>query len=61
MTRLRLQERQVLDTHVEADVARSRSEALAWCKLVSQCSEQWLAKLRDGVTAVGDLRRGGLV
>lgn len=58
MTRLRQQERQVLDTLVDAGVARSRSEALAWCvKLVGQHSEQWLSELRDALTAVDDLRR----
>ncbi|MDQ4124474.1 MAG: hypothetical protein M3134_02590, partial [Actinomycetota bacterium] len=31
MTRLRLRERAVLDTLIDAGVARSRSEALAWC------------------------------
>ena len=31
MTRLRMPERKVLDTLVEAGVARSRSDALAWC------------------------------
>ena len=31
MTRLRLRERKVLDTLVDAGVARSRSDALAWC------------------------------
>ena len=31
MTRLRMPERKVLDTLVEAGVARSRSHALAWC------------------------------
>src|SRR3989442_16014216 len=31
MTRLRLPERQALDTLVGAGVARSRSDALAWC------------------------------
>jgi hypothetical protein len=62
MTRLRQQERQVLDTLVDAGVARSRSEALAWCvKLVGQHSEQWLAELRDALTAVDDLRRRGPV
>jgi hypothetical protein len=60
MTRLRQQERTVLDTLVDAGVARSRSEALAWCvKLVGQHSEQWLAQLRDALTAVDDLRRRG--
>ena len=32
MTRLRQSERLVLDTLVDAGVARSRSEALAWCR-----------------------------
>jgi len=60
MTRLRQPERRVLDTLVDAGVARSRSEALAWCvKLVGQHSEQWLAELRDALTAVDDLRRRG--
>ncbi|HZM74915.1 MAG TPA: hypothetical protein VFC19_04265 [Candidatus Limnocylindrales bacterium] len=60
MTRLRQQERKVLDTLVDAGVARSRSEALAWCvKLVGQHSEEWLAQLRDALTAVDDLRRRG--
>ena len=31
MTRLRMDERRVLDTLIDAGVARSRSEALAWC------------------------------
>ena len=31
MTRLRLPERRVLDTLIDAGVARSRSDALAWC------------------------------
>ena len=31
MTRLRMRERQTLDTLVGAGVARSRSDALAWC------------------------------
>jgi len=31
MTRLRMREREVLDTLVDAGVARSRSHALAWC------------------------------
>ena len=41
MTRLRQPERQVLDTLVDAGVARSRSEALAWCvRLVGEHAEQ---------------------
>ena len=50
MTRLRQRERQVLDTLVDAGVARSRSEALAWCvKLVGQHTDEWLQPARrDG-------------
>ncbi|GAB1693750.1 hypothetical protein [Krasilnikovia sp. M28-CT-15] len=60
MTRLRQPERQVLDTLVDAGVARSRSEALAWCvRLTGQHTEEWLAGLRDAMTRVDELRRQG--
>ena len=60
MTRLRQPERRVLDTLVDAGVARSRSEALAWCvKLVGEHTEQWLADLRTAMTAVDELRATG--
>ena len=60
MTRLRQPERQVLDTLVDAGVARSRSEALAWCvKLVGEHTTDWLADLREAMTKVEDLRRQG--
>ncbi|MGU3497293.1 hypothetical protein [Mycobacterium sp. C31M] len=60
MTRLRQPERQVLDTLVDAGVARSRSDALAWSvKLVGEHADEWLAKLRDAMTAVDDLRAEG--
>lgn len=60
MTRLRQPERQVLDTLVEAGVARSRSDALAWCvRLVGEHSEQWLDQLREALQAVDELRRRG--
>lgn len=60
MTRLRQPERQVLDTLVDAGVARSRSDALAWSvRLVGEHAEEWLAKLRDAMTAVEDLRTEG--
>jgi hypothetical protein len=60
MTRLRQSERQVLDTLVDAGVARSRSEALAWCvRLVGEHSEQWLNDLRAAMGAVDELRRRG--
>ena len=60
MTRLRQPERRVLDTLVEAGVARSRSEALAWCvKLVGEHEADWIGKLRDALRAVEDARREG--
>lgn len=60
MTRLRQQERLVLDTLVNAGVARSRSDALAWAvKLVGDHTESWLADLRDALAKVDDLRREG--
>jgi hypothetical protein len=60
MTRLRMQERAVLDTLVDASVARSRSDALAWCvRLVGQHQDEWIAKLRDALVAVKQVRAEG--
>jgi hypothetical protein len=60
MTRLRQPERRVLDTLVDAGVARSRSEALAWCvRLVGEHSDEWLAQLREAMGTVEQLRRRG--
>jgi hypothetical protein len=60
MTRLRQTERQVLDTLVDAGVARSRSDALAWSvRLVGEHAEDWLAKLREAMAEVDDLRAQG--
>ncbi len=60
MTRLRQPERVVLDTLVEAGVARSRAEALAWCvRLVGEHTEEWLAQLREAMTSVQKLRDEG--
>jgi hypothetical protein len=60
MTRLRQPERQVLDTLVDSGVARSRSDALAWCvRLVGEHAQQWLGELRDAMGAVDELRRRG--
>jgi hypothetical protein len=60
MTRLRQPHRQVLDTLVDAGVARSRSEALAWCvALVGQHADEWLAQLREAMGTVEQLRRRG--
>ncbi|NHN54334.1 hypothetical protein G9U51_00855 [Calidifontibacter sp. DB0510] len=60
MTRLRQPERQVLDTLVDAGVARSRSDALAWCvRLSGEHLQEWLDKLRDAMTEVEKLRAEG--
>jgi hypothetical protein len=60
MTRLRQPERQVLDTLVEAGVARSRADALGWCvKLVGEHAEDWLGKLREAMSDVQKLRTEG--
>src|ERR1044071_1287406 len=60
MTRLRQEERLVLDTLVDAGVARSRSEALAWAvRLVGEHAEEWLDELRAAMTKVDDLRAKG--
>ncbi|HEY6567261.1 MAG TPA: hypothetical protein VI341_07060 [Actinomycetota bacterium] len=60
MTRLRLSERQVLDTLVDAGVARSRSHALAWCvRLVAERQDDWLADLREALQKVEAVRADG--
>ncbi|MFC5380725.1 hypothetical protein [Aquipuribacter nitratireducens] len=60
MTRLRQPERLVLETLVEAGVARSRAHALAWCvRLVGRHSADWLAELREAMTAVERVRDEG--
>lgn len=57
MTRLRMPERQLLDLLVEGRVARSRSEALAWCvRLVSRNEAEWLADMQDALQAVRAVR-----
>ena len=60
MTRLRLPERAVLDTLVDAGVARSRSDALGWCvKLVANKQGEWLKNLREALTEVEKVRGEG--
>jgi hypothetical protein len=60
MTRLRIRERAVLDTLVAAGVARSRSEALAWCvRLVGDNESAWIEKLRGVLGAVREARGEG--
>lgn len=60
MTRLRQDERVVLDTLIDAGVARSRSDALAWCvRLVQQHQGEWIQQLRDALVHVEEVRRQG--
>lgn len=60
MTRLRQPERRVLDTLVDAGVARSRSDALAWCvRLTGEHADAWLAELRDALRRVEEVRAQG--
>ena len=60
MTRLRQKERAVLDSLVDAGVARSRSEAVAWCvRLVDQHESDWLTELREAMSKVAQVRSGG--
>ena len=60
MTRLRMPERKVLDTLVDAGVARSRSEALAWAvRLVAQHADEWLTELRSAMESVEEVRGRG--
>ncbi|KAA2263232.1 hypothetical protein F0L68_10445 [Solihabitans fulvus] len=60
MTRLRQPERLVLDTLVDAGIARSRSEALAWAvRLVGEHADSWLGELREAMSKVDELRKEG--
>ena len=60
MTRLRQPERLVLDTLVDAGVARSRSEALAWAvRLVGRNADAWLGELRAAMASVEEVRGRG--
>jgi hypothetical protein len=60
MTRLRMSERQVLDTLIDAGVARSRSEALAWCvRLVDRNEDEWIGELRSAFEHVEQVRSKG--
>ena len=60
MTRLRMDERSVLDTFIDAGVARSRSEALAWCvRLVGEHQSAWIDELREAVEHVDRVRATG--
>src|ERR1700680_910329 len=60
MTRLRMNERSILDTLVAGGVARSRSEALAWCvRLVGMHQADWIKGLRDALVKGDEARSKG--
>jgi hypothetical protein len=60
MTRLRMSERSILDTLVAGGVARSRSDALAWCvRLVGMHLADWIKGLRDALVKVDEARGKG--
>jgi hypothetical protein len=45
---------------VDAGVARSRSDALAWCvRLTGEHSDAWLAELRAALQRVEEVRAQG--
>jgi hypothetical protein len=53
-------ERRTLDTLIDSGVARSRSDALAWCvRLVARNQSEWLDELRDALTRVERVRAEG--
>lgn len=60
MTRLRIDERLVLDTLIAAGVARSRSDALAWCvRLVARHEHDWITDLAAALDALAAARARG--
>jgi len=60
MTRLRLDQRQVLDTLIDSGVVRSRSEGLAWCvHQVGVHQSEWIDRLRDAMSEVERIRNEG--
>ncbi len=60
MTRLDMDERAVLDTLIDAGVARSRSEAVAWCvQLVGENEADWIGSLREAMEGIAAVRDQG--
>jgi hypothetical protein len=60
MTRLGMRDRRVLDTLIDAGVAGSRSQALAWCvRLVGQHEAEWIDELRGAMAKVQEVRNRG--
>ena len=60
MTRLRIDDRAVLDALIDGGLARSRSEALAWCvRRVGEQQKDWLEELRAAAEHVRAVREKG--
>jgi hypothetical protein len=60
MTRLRIDERTVLDALIDGGIARTRSEALSWCvRLVGQHQREWLDELLVATETVREVRERG--
>jgi hypothetical protein len=60
MTRLGMRDRRVLDTLIDAGVASSRSQALAWCvRLVGRHESEWIDELRTAMAKVEEVRNRG--
>jgi hypothetical protein len=60
MTRLRIDERTVLDALIDGGLARTRSEALSWCvRLVGEHQREWLDELVSATQAVRAVREKG--
>jgi hypothetical protein len=60
MSRLRVEERHVLDELIAGGIARSRSEALAWCvRFVGANEGEWLAELREAAQQLAEVRGRG--
>ena len=55
-----MRDRRVLDTLIDAGVAGSRSQALAWCvRLVAQHEADWIGELRQAMSKVEEVRNRG--
>jgi len=60
MSRMRIDERLVLDALIDGGLARTRSEALAWCvRLVGRHQREWLDELREAAATVERVRAKG--
>ena len=60
MTRLRFDEREVLDTLIDVGMARSRSEALACCvRIVADKHSEWIDEVREAAGKMAELRDRG--